>query len=88
MKELHFKKMQGGAYRVLFYIGEFFVPVDEDLIQDLKKQANGSPQEFMNVIQEKLGYNTYLKSAIQDILSSSNDPAAQAKSLIAEIRSL
>ncbi len=88
MKELHFKKIQGGTYRILFYIGEFFVPVDEDLIKDLKKQANGSPQEFIKVIQEKLGYNIYLKNTIQEILSSSNDPDAQVKSLIAEVRSL
>ncbi len=88
MKELHFKKIPGGTYRVLFYIGEFFVPVDEDLIKDLKKQANGSPKEFLKSIQEKLGYNTYLKNTIQEILSSSNDPNAQAKSLMAEVRSL
>lgn len=88
MKKLHFKKIQGGTYRVLFYIGEFFVPVDEDLIKDLKKQANGSPKEFLNTIQEKLGYNTYLKSTIQDVLSSSTDPAAQAKALMAEIQAL
>jgi hypothetical protein len=88
VKGLHFQKIQGGAYRVLFYIGEFFVPVDEDLIQDLKKQANGSPKDFLSAIQEKLGYNAYLKSAIQEVLSSSNDPAAQAKSLMTEIRAL
>jgi hypothetical protein len=88
VKELHFKKIQGGAYRVLFYIGEFFVPVDEDLIKNLKKQANGSPKEFLKSIQEKLGYNVYLKNSIQEILNSSNDPHAQAKSLMSEIQSI
>ncbi|MCI0527733.1 MAG: hypothetical protein L0Y56_09860 [Nitrospira sp.] len=88
MKELHFKKIQGGNYQILFYIGEFYIPVEEDLIKDLKKQANGSPKAFLNILQEKLGCNSYLKSTIQEVLSSSKDPVAQAKSLMAEVQSL
>jgi hypothetical protein len=88
VKELHLKKIPGGTYRILFYIGEFFVPVEEDLIKELKKHTHGSPEEFLRVIVEKLGYNTYLKSAIQEVLNHSNDPASQAKTLITELQNL
>jgi hypothetical protein len=88
VKELHLKKIPSGTYRILFYIGEFFVPVEEDLIKELKKHTNSSSEEFIKVILEKLGYNTYLKSAIQEVLNQSNDPTAQAKTLLAEIQAL
>ena len=88
VKELHFKKIPGGTYQVLFYVGDFFVPVEEDLIQELKKQANHSPQEFLKLIIDKLGFTTYLKSAIQEVLNKSNDSAAQAKTLMTELQAL
>jgi hypothetical protein len=88
MKKLHFKKVPGGPYRIRFYAGEFYVPVEEGLIKELKKQANGSPEEFLKIIKAKLGYNIYLKNAIEEILNGSPAPATQAKTLMTEIQSL
>jgi hypothetical protein len=88
VKELHFKKNPGGTYQILFYIGNFFVPVEEALIRELKKQAGHPPQDFLKLVIDKLGYNTYLKSTIEEVINQSNDPIAQAKTLLTELQAL
>lgn len=88
MKELHFKKIPGGTYTVLFYIGDFFVPVEEELLKEIKKHSNTSNEEFLKLIVEKLGSNTYLKNAIQEVVKQSDNPAGLAKTLQTELLSL
>ena len=88
MKKLHFIKVPSSTYRIRFYVGEFYIPVEEGLLKDLKKQANGSPEEFLKIIKAKLGYNIYLKNAIEEVLNGSPAPATQAKTLMTEIQSL
>lgn len=88
MKELHFKRNPGGTYQILFYVGNFFVPVEEDLIKELKRHTHDTPEDFLKIAIEKLGYNTYLKNAIQEALNEPNDRIAQAKTLMTEVQSL
>lgn len=88
MKRLHFKKIPGGYYETLFYVGDFFIPVEEALVKELKGHAHLPPEEFLRMIVEKLGYNTYLKSAIQEVLTQANNPSDLAKALQSEIQSL
>ena len=88
MKGLHFKKVEGGHYQILFYVGDFFVPVEETLIQELKTHIHRPPEEFLKLIVEKLGYNRYLKNAIQEVLNLANEPSALAKTLLTELQSL
>ena len=88
MRELHFKKVPGGAYQILFYVGDFYVPVEENLVKELKKQTQNNPEEFLKFATEKLGYTAYLKTAIQEVLNTSNDHRGQAKTLMNEILDL
>ena len=88
MQGLHFKKIPGGRYTVLFYVGDFFVPVEEELLKEIKKRSNTSNEEFLKLIAEKLGSNTYLKDAIQEVIKQSGDPADLAKTLQRELEAL
>jgi len=88
VKGLHFKKNPGGHYKILFYVGDFFIPVEETLVQELKSHTSRPPEEFLGLIVEKLGHNSYLKSAIQEVLSQANDPSDLAKTLLREFQSL
>ncbi|MGH7273689.1 MAG: hypothetical protein ACREIQ_04445, partial [Nitrospiria bacterium] len=62
--------------------------VEETLFQELKSHAYRPPEEFLGLIVEKLGFNSYLKSAIQEVLKQANDPSDMAKTLLIEIQSL
>ena len=88
MKGLHFKKVEGGLYQFQFYVGDFFVPIEETILQELKTHIHRPPEEFLKVIMDKLGYNSYLRNAIQEVLNNVNDPSDLAKTLLTELQSL
>ena len=80
--------MSGGIYHNLFYVGDFYYPVEPDHIQQIKDQAQASPEAFLRLITEKLGYNAYLKKAIEKVIEKATDTQALAKTLQAELQSL
>ena len=88
MKGLHFKKVEGGLYQFLFYVGDFFVPVEETLVQELKTHIHRPPEEFLKLIVEKLGYSSYLRNALQEVLNEANNPFDLAKTLVTDLQSL
>ena len=88
MKGLHFKFTPGGFYRILFYVEDFYYPVEEDVFKELKGHVNDPPDQFLRWITERLGHNTYLRDSIEQAIARATDPGTLAKTLKAELEAI
>ena len=86
MTGLHFERREEGYYKVILHIGSCYVPVSDEIVDDLKKQITLSPDRFLDVFIEKVGYSSYLKDQIKQELTNGGDPATQAATLQQAIR--
>lgn len=78
---LHFERRGEGYYRIILHIGSCYVPVSDEIVEDLKKQVTLSPDQFLDVFIEKVGYSSYLKDQIRQELTNGGDAATQASTL-------
>ena len=82
MKGLHFESRgEGNYYKLILHIGQLYVPVSDDIIDVLKQHQTETPDRFLSIFLEKVGYSTYLKEIIQKELTQSGDIPAQVSTL-------
>ena len=89
MKGLHFEQRgEGNYYKVILHIGNCYVPVSDDILEELKQQASLSTDRFLAAFMDKVGYSSYLKEQIQTELANGGDTTAQASALQQFLRNL
>ena len=82
MKGLHFESRgDGNYYKLILHIGQSYVPISDDIIKILKGHLAETPERFLSIFLDQVGYSTYLKEIIQAELSRGGDTASQIKNL-------
>jgi hypothetical protein len=52
-------------YKGILHIGSTFIPISDDILDELRAQTALSPNEFFRLFLEKVGYSSYLHEQIQ-----------------------
>lgn len=82
MNGLRFERRgDGNYYKVILHIGSCYVPVSDDIVEDLKKQSALMGDHFLDFFLDKVGYSSYLKNQIKDELSKLGETPKQVTTL-------
>ena len=89
MKGVRFERLGVGRYyNVILHVGSTYVPVSDETVTELKTQTLLSPDRFLELLVEKIGYSSYLKEQIRNELKKAGDPVTQVTVLQGAIRDL
>jgi hypothetical protein len=82
MKGLRFESRgEGDYYKLILHIGQSFVPVSDDILETLKQHSADTPDRFLPIFLDQVGYSTYLREMIQAELNEGGDSASQLSAL-------
>ncbi len=82
MSGLRFEhKGEGCYYKLLLHVGDCYVPVSDDIIDELNLHTTSAPDRFLSVLLDKVGYSSYLKEKIQTELANGGNTSAQLSDL-------
>ena len=88
MKGLRFERIgKNRYYNVVFHMGNAYVPVSDETLEELKAQSLLPVERFLDLLIDRVGYS-YLKEQIRAELKSSGDPVTQITVLQGAIREL
>lgn len=89
MKGLRFERLGTDRYyNIVLHIGSTYVPVSEEIVEDLKTKSLLPPERFLDFLLDKVGYSSYLKDQIRNELKRAGDPVTQVTVLQGAIRDL
>ena len=71
------QKEEGNYYRLIFHIGDCYVPVSDDIVEELKQHTSATADKFLSVLLDKVGYSPYLKEKIQTQLEKGGNTSSQ-----------
>ena len=82
MSGLHFEhKGEGYYYKLILHVGDCYVPVSDDIIDELRQYTTSAPDRFLSVLLDKVGYSSYLKEKIQTELANGGNTGSQLSAL-------
>jgi SOS response regulatory protein OraA/RecX len=89
MKGLRFERIgKDRYYNIVLHIGSTYVPVSDETVAELKEQTLLSPERFLELLVQKVGYSSYLQDQIRAELRRAGDPITQVTVLQGAIRDL
>jgi hypothetical protein len=89
VKGLRFERIgKNRHYNVVFHVGSSYVPVTDEIVEELKAQSLLPVERFLDLLIDRVGYSSYLKEQIRTELKSSGDPVTQITVLQGAIRDL
>jgi hypothetical protein len=89
VKGLRFERIgKNRHYNVVFHMGSSYVPVTDEIVEELKAQSLLPVERFLDLLVDRVGYSSYLKEQIRTELKSSGDPVTQITVLQGAIRDL
>jgi hypothetical protein len=89
VKGVRFERLGTGRYyNVILHVGSTYVPVSDETVTELKAQTLLSPDRFLELLVEKIGYSSYLKEQIRNELKKAGDPVTQVTVLQGAVREL
>ena len=89
VKGLRFERIgKNRHYNVVFHMGSSYVPVTDEIVEELKAQSLLPVERFLDLLIDRVGYSSYLKEQIRTELKSSGDPVTQITVLQGAIREL
>jgi hypothetical protein len=89
VKGLRFERIgKNRHYNVVFHMGNSYVPVTDEIMEELKAQSLLPVERFLELLIDRVGYSSYLKEQIRTELKSSGDPVTQITVLQGAIRDL
>ncbi|RMH06715.1 MAG: hypothetical protein D6704_06735 [Nitrospirae bacterium] len=68
-------------YKVILHVGDCYVPVSDDIVDELKHHSAKLGDGLLGFFLEKVGYSSYLRDQIQQELSKLGDPAQQISTI-------
>ena len=78
MKGVRFERLGTGRYyNVILHVGSTYVPVSDETVAELKTQTLLSPDRFLDLLIQKIGYSSYLKEQIRNELKKFGCSEAQ-----------
>lgn len=82
MKGLRFERRgEGNYYKLILHVGPSYVPISDDIIEVLRQGTALTPDRFLSLLLDNVGYSTYLKNQIQTELTNGGDTATQLATL-------
>ncbi len=89
VKGLRFERIgKNRHYNVVFHMGSSYIPVTDEIVEELKAQSLLPVERFLDLLIDRVGYSSYLKDQIRTELKSSGDPVTQITVLQGAIRDL
>jgi hypothetical protein len=89
VKGLRFERIgKNRHYNVVFHMGSSYVPVTDEIVEELKAQSLLPVERFLDLLIDRVGYSSYLKEQIRTELKSSGDPVTQITVLQGAVREL
>ena len=55
---------EGNYYKGILHIGSKFIPISDDILEELRTKTALSPDGFFRLFVEKVGYSSYLQEQI------------------------
>ena len=75
------RKGEGDYYKLILHIGDCYVPVSDDIIEELTQHTTSTSDQFLSILMEKVGYSSYLKEQIQRELTKGGNTNTQISAL-------
>ena len=75
-------------YNVVFHIGNSYVPVSDETIEELKAQSLLPSERFLEFLIDKIGYSPYLREQIRNEVKNTGETVTQVTVLQGAIRDL
>ena len=75
------QKEEGSYYKLILHIGDCYVPVSDEIVEELKQHASATADRFLSVLLDKVGYSSYLKEQIQTQLEKGGNTGSQISAL-------
>jgi len=63
----------GNYYRVILHIGSTFVPISDDIVEELRTHIALTPDQFFPIFVNKVGYSSYLQEQIRKEVQNTGD---------------
>jgi len=67
----------GNYYRVILHIGSTFIPISDDIIEELRMHTALTPDQFFPIFVTKVGYSSYLQEQIRQEVRNTGDLTPQ-----------
>ncbi len=73
-------------YKGILHIGSTFIPISDDILEELRAKTALPSDEFFRLIVEKVGYSSYLQEQIQQEVKNGGNLASQMSAIQQTLR--
>lgn len=73
-------------YKGILHIGSTFIPISDDILEELRAKTALPPDEFFRLFVEKVGYSSYLQEQIQQEVKNGGNLASQMSAIQQTLR--
>jgi len=73
-------------YKGVLHIGSTFIPISDDILEELRAKTALSPVEFFRLFVEKVGYSSYIQEQIQQEVKNGGNLASQVSAIRQTLR--
>ncbi len=71
------KRGEGNYYKVILHFGSTLIPISDEILDELRASAAMSPNQFFTFFLDKVGYSSYLREQIQQVVEQAGDLNSQ-----------
>ena len=71
----------GNYYKGILHIGSTFIPISDEILDELRTKTALSADGFFRLFVEKVGYSSYLQEQIQQEVKNAGDLNAQMSAI-------
>lgn len=72
---------EGNYYKGILHIGSTFIPISDDILEELRAKTALSSDEFFCVFVEHVGYSSYLQEQIHQEVKNAGDLHSQMSAI-------
>ena len=77
---------EGNYYKGILHIGDTFIPISDDILDELRAKIALSVSDFFHLFVEKVGYSSYLHEQIQQEVKNAGDLNSQMSAIQQALR--
>ena len=72
---------EGNYYKGILHIGSTFIPISDEILEELRTKTALPPNEFFRLFVEKVGYSSYLQEQIHQEVKNAGDLNSQMSAI-------
>jgi hypothetical protein len=76
----------GNYYKGILHIGSTFIPISDEILEELRGKTALSADGFFQLFLEKVGYSSYLQEQMQEEVKKAGDLNAQMSTIQRTLR--